>query len=227
MQEPGHLRWYSSHDWSSVQVYLLLAKWLTASQVHQDLLNYEVGNWLEAISISNVTNTWLFTQITNFLALSRKMCNHNPNLKQHQDLGFSLSVSNCHVSCTVCFFSVIISWTQNVCNCGCCCSLHVISCHWWLCCWFLCNFSFSTCWGGGECSVSESGELVDGVIQDASTLLPGVVHCMVLAHTLENPANSCTELAEQDVPSGNYWILNSTQSPCSPSVLWNWWCVSS
>ena len=67
--------------------------------------------------------------------------------------------------------------------------------------------------GGGECSVSE--ELVDEVIQDVSTLLPGVVRCMVQARTLENPANSCTDLAEQepDIPSGNYWILNSTQSP--------------
>ena len=36
-----------------------------------------------------------------------------------------------------------------------------------------------------------------------------------LGRTPEYPANSCTELAEQepDIPSGNYWILNSTQSP--------------
>ena len=42
--------------------------------------------------------------------------------------------------------------------------------------------------GGGECPASESE---DEVIQDVSTLLPGVVHCMVQARTLENPANSC------------------------------------
>ena len=45
-----------------------------------------------------------------------------------------------------------------------------------------------------------------------SALLQGLMHCML---QLEYPANSCTELAEQepDIPSGNYWILNSTQSP--------------
>ena len=38
---------------------------------------------------------------------------------------------------------------------------------------------------------------------------------MQLGHTSEYPANSCTELAERepDIPSGNYWILNSRQSP--------------
>ena len=51
--------------------------------------------------------------------------------------------------------------------------------------------------------------------QNISALLQEVVHCMLLGRTPENPANSCTELAERepDVPSGNYWILNSTQSP--------------
>ena len=38
---------------------------------------------------------------------------------------------------------------------------------------------------------------------------------MLPGQTPELPANSCTELAERepDIPSGNYWILNSTQSP--------------
>ena len=48
-----------------------------------------------------------------------------------------------------------------------------------------------------------------------SALLEGLMHCMLPGHTSEYTANSCTELAEQqpDIPSGNYWILNSTQSP--------------
>ena len=52
--------------------------------------------------------------------------------------------------------------------------------------------------------------------QNISALLQEVVRCMLqLGHTPEYPANSCTELAEwePDIPSGNYWILNSTQSP--------------
>ena len=68
--------------------------------------------------------------------------------------------------------------------------------------------------GGGECSAS--GELVNKIRQNVSTLLPGVVHCILqLGRTPEYPADSCTELAERepDTPSGNYWILNSTQSP--------------
>ena len=70
--------------------------------------------------------------------------------------------------------------------------------------------------GGGECSVPGGGDLVNEVIQNVSTLLPGVVHCMLqLGRTPEYPANSCTELAQRkpDIPSGNYWILNSTPSP--------------
>ena len=51
--------------------------------------------------------------------------------------------------------------------------------------------------GGGECSGSGGGELVNEVRQNVSTLLPGVVHCMLqLGHTPEYPATSCTELAE-------------------------------
>ena len=77
--------------------------------------------------------------------------------------------------------------------------------------------------GGGECSAPGGGEFVNEVRQNVSTLLPEVVHCMLrLGRTPEYPANSCEELAEQkpDIPSGNYWILNSTQSPrSSPSVL--------
>ena len=70
--------------------------------------------------------------------------------------------------------------------------------------------------GGGECSASGGGDLLNEVRQNVSTLLPGVVRCMLqLGRTPEYPANSCAELAERepDIPSGNYWILNSTQSP--------------
>ena len=48
----------------------------------------------------------------------------------------------------------------------------------------------------GECSASESEELVDQVIQNVSALLPEVVHCMQVGRTPEYPADSCTELAE-------------------------------
>ena len=70
--------------------------------------------------------------------------------------------------------------------------------------------------GEGECSASSGGdELVNEAKQSVSTLLEEVVRCMQLGRTPEYPAKSCTELAEQepDIPSGNYWILNSTQSP--------------
>ena len=70
--------------------------------------------------------------------------------------------------------------------------------------------------GGGECSASGGGELLNGIRQNVSTLLPGVVHCMLqLGRTSQYPANSCAELAERepDISSGNYWILNTTQSP--------------
>ena len=68
-------------------------------------------------------------------------------------------------------------------------------------------------WGGGECP--GGGDLVDEINQTISTLLPEVVCCRLLGRTPEYPANSCAEIAEQkpDIPSGNYWILNSTQSP--------------
>ena len=67
--------------------------------------------------------------------------------------------------------------------------------------------------GGDECSASN--ELMNRINQNISTLLPRVVHCVQLGRTPEYPANSCAELAERepDIPSGNYWILNSTQSP--------------
>ena len=67
--------------------------------------------------------------------------------------------------------------------------------------------------GGDECSAS--GELMNRIGQNVSTLVPGLLHCLLLDRTPEYLANSCTELAEQepDIPSGNYWILNSTQSP--------------
>ena len=68
--------------------------------------------------------------------------------------------------------------------------------------------------GGVECSASGGGELVNEMNQNISALLQGVVHCMLLGHTPDHPANSCAELAEQepDIPSRNYWILNSTHS---------------
>ena len=69
--------------------------------------------------------------------------------------------------------------------------------------------------GGGECSASGVDDLVSEMNQNISALLLGVVHCMLLGRTPDHPANSCAELAEQepDIPSGNYWILNSTPSP--------------
>ena len=48
--------------------------------------------------------------------------------------------------------------------------------------------------GGGECSASGGGELVNGIRQNVSTLLPGVVHCMLVGRTSQYPANSCAEL---------------------------------
>ena len=68
---------------------------------------------------------------------------------------------------------------------------------------------------GDECP-DPGGETVNEIEQNISTLLQEVARCMLqLGRTPEYPANSCTELAERepDVPSGNYWILNSTQSP--------------
>ena len=51
-------------------------------------------------------------------------------------------------------------------------------------------------WGGDECSASGVGELVSEVNQNISTLLQGIVQCMLLGHSSEYPANSCAELAE-------------------------------
>ena len=70
--------------------------------------------------------------------------------------------------------------------------------------------------GGGECPASGGGDLVNEADQNVSILLQEVVHCLQQPGcTPEYPANSCAELAERepDIPSGNYWILNSTQSP--------------
>ena len=69
--------------------------------------------------------------------------------------------------------------------------------------------------GGGECPAPGSGDILNEVIQNVSALLQGVVHCVLPGRTPQYPANSCTELAEREpgIPSGNYWILNSTQSP--------------
>ena len=67
--------------------------------------------------------------------------------------------------------------------------------------------------GGGVCPALEGEELMNRIRQSA--LLRDVLHCMLPGHTPEHSVNSCAELAEQeaDTPSGNYWILNSTQSP--------------
>ena len=68
--------------------------------------------------------------------------------------------------------------------------------------------------GGDGCSASGGGKFVDGIRQSVLDLLQGVTRCKLPGRTPEYPAKSCTELAEQepDIPSGNYWILNSTQS---------------
>ena len=65
------------------------------------------------------------------------------------------------------------------------------------------------------CPPSGGGDLVNEIYQNISVLLQGVIRCMLLGRTPEYSANSCAELAEQkpDISSGNYWILNSTQSP--------------
>ena len=48
-----------------------------------------------------------------------------------------------------------------------------------------------------------------------SAVLQDVLNCVLPGRTTEYPANSCAELTKQepDIPSGNYWVLNSTQSP--------------
>ena len=51
--------------------------------------------------------------------------------------------------------------------------------------------------GGGECSASGGGDLVNEVNQNVSTLLQKVIHCLQQpGRTPEYPANSCAELAE-------------------------------
>ena len=58
---------------------------------------------------------------------------------------------------------------------------------------------------GEECPALEGEELMNRIRQ--FTLLRDALHCVL--------PGSCAELAEQelDIPSGKYWILNSTQSP--------------
>ena len=53
------------------------------------------------------------------------------------------------------------------------------------------------------------------VSPDISTLQRDAIRCMLPGRSRKYPANSCAELAEQepDILSGNYWILNFTQSP--------------
>ena len=60
--------------------------------------------------------------------------------------------------------------------------------------------------GGDGCSALGGGRFVDGIRQSVLDLLQGVTRCKLPGRTPENPANSCTELAEQelDIPSGNY-----------------------
>ena len=63
----------------------------------------------------------------------------------------------------------------------------------------LCTASLPPLVGGGsECSASGGGELVNGIRQNVSTFLPGVVRCMLPGRTPEYPANSCAELAERE-----------------------------
>jgi len=66
--------------------------------------------------------------------------------------------------------------------------------------------------GGDGCSASTRSEFVSPC---TSSLQQDAIRCMLPGHSRKYPANSCAELAEQepDIPSGNYWILNSTQSP--------------
>ena len=68
---------------------------------------------------------------------------------------------------------------------------------------------------GEECPALEGEDLVNEINQNISALLENALHCVLLGRSPEYPANSCAELAEQepDIPSGKYWILNSTQSP--------------
>ena len=58
------------------------------------------------------------------------------------------------------------------------------------------------------------GELMNE-IGSVSTLVQEVVQYIELGHTPQHPVNTCAELAERkpDSPSGNYWILNSIESP--------------
>ena len=70
--------------------------------------------------------------------------------------------------------------------------------------------------GGDGCSASGGSKFVDGIRRSVLDLLQGVTSCRLPGRTPDNPVNSCkelAELAEPDITSGNYWILNSTQSP--------------
>ena len=69
--------------------------------------------------------------------------------------------------------------------------------------------------GGDGCSASGGGKFVDGIKRSVLDLLQGVTRCKLPGRTPEYPANSCADLTKQepDIPSGNYWILNSAQSP--------------
>ena len=66
---------------------------------------------------------------------------------------------------------------------------------------------------GEECPALGSEDLMNRIRQ--FTLLRDALHCVQPGRTPEYPVNSCAELAEQEpgIPSGNYWILNSTRSP--------------
>ena len=62
--------------------------------------------------------------------------------------------------------------------------------------------------GEDECPVSGGNTAMDEIRQNVSTLLQEVVRCKYLV-------NSCAKFAKRmpNSPSGNYWILNSTESP--------------
>ena len=50
--------------------------------------------------------------------------------------------------------------------------------------------------GGDVCPALEGEELMNRIRQ--SSLLQNALHCVLLGHTPEHPANSCAELAEQE-----------------------------
>ncbi len=70
---------------------------------------------------------------------------------------------------------------------------------------------------GNSCPVAPAArdEVVAEIMQNVSSLLPGIIDCSILNSTLQPPVSSCAEIADlnPNSPSGYYWILNSTGSP--------------